>query len=152
MVSIRRTNSKDEDFVSLVAELNAFLAIMDGREHEFYNQFNQIEDIRHVVIAYVEEKPVSCGAIKAFDADSMEVKRMFTIEAYRGKGIAGRVLTELETWTQELALSKCVLETGKRLPDAIRLYTKNGYQQIPNYGQYVGMENSVCFEKLLIKK
>ncbi|WP_167604742.1 GNAT family N-acetyltransferase [Maribellus sediminis] len=152
MVSIKRTNSKDKDFVSLVAELNAFLAIMDGREHEFYNQFNQIEDIRHVVVAYVDEKPVSCGAIKAFDADSMEVKRMFTLEAYRGKGIAGRVLTELETWTQELALSKCVLETGKRLPDAIRLYTKNGYQQIPNYGQYVGMENSVCFEKLLNKK
>jgi hypothetical protein len=42
-----------------------------------------------------------------------------------------------------------VLETGKRQPDAVALYKKCGYKQIPNYGQYIGMENSVCFEKWL---
>ena len=47
----------------------------------------------------------------------------------------------------ELSCEKCILETGKRQPEAIELYKKNGYRIIPNYGQYAGIENSVCFEK-----
>ena len=74
---------------------------------------------------------------------------MFTSDSHRGKGFATQVLTELERWALELGYSKCVLETGKRLPDAVRLYEKSGYRQIPNYGQYIQMENSICFEKKL---
>jgi putative acetyltransferase len=59
------------------------------------------------------------------------------------------VLSELESWAAELGYPKCVLETGKRQPEAIALYEKQGYQRIPNYGQYIGVENSVCFEKVL---
>lgn len=44
---------------------------------------------------------------------------------------------------------KCVLETGIRQPEAIALYKRSGYVQIPNYGQYLNVENSVCFEKVL---
>jgi GNAT superfamily N-acetyltransferase len=77
----------------------------------------------------------------------MEVKRMYTIPESRNKGIATKVLNELEKWASELAYQKCILETGKRQPDAIWLYQKNGYKSIPNYGKYVEMENSVCFEK-----
>ena len=79
----------------------------------------------------------------------MEIKRMYTSPGSRGTGIATKILTELEVWATELSYERCVLETGKRQPEAIRLYTKSGYQQIPNYGQYVGIENSICFEKEL---
>jgi GNAT superfamily N-acetyltransferase len=92
---------------------------------------------------------VACGAFKTFDADSVEVKRMYTREEFRGKGIASMLLENLEIWAKEMGYSKAVLETGKRQPDAIRLYQNRGYQVIPNYGQYVGIENSVCFEKKL---
>jgi GNAT superfamily N-acetyltransferase len=77
----------------------------------------------------------------------MEVKRMFTLPECRGKGVATKVLDELEKWATELGYKKCILETGKRQPEAIALYKKNGYKRISNYGQYVAMENSVCFEK-----
>ena len=79
----------------------------------------------------------------------MEVKRMYTLPEYRGKGLAAMVLSDLEKWASELAYKRCVLETGKRQPEAIKLYEKNGYQVTPNYGQYIGIENSVCFEKPL---
>ena len=105
--------------------------------------------IKHVVVAYSDGLPVACGAIKEFDAVTMEVKRMFTDANFRGKGLATLVLTELENWALELGYTKCVLETGKRLPDAVRLYENRGYLLIPNYGQYVAMENSICFEKKL---
>ena len=149
MISTKRTNAENIDFVDLVARLDKLLAELDGREHDFYNQYNKTDTIKHVVMAYSGELPVACGAIKEFDAETMEVKRMFTSDSHRGKGIATQVLAELENWATELGYSKCILETGKRLPDAVRLYQKNGYLPIPNYGQYVAMENSICFEKKL---
>jgi putative acetyltransferase len=151
MIRIVRTNSENGDFVQLVAQLDKLLADMDGRDHDFYNQYNKIYKIKHVVVAYSDELPVACGAIKEFDIETMEVKRMFTDANFRGKGLATKVLAELENWALELDYSKCILETGKRLPDAMRLYEKSGYRLIPNYGQYIQMENSICFEKKLFK-
>ena len=55
----------------------------------------------------------------------------------------------LEKWARELSCTRCILETGKRQPEAIGLYKRNGYRLIPNYGQYAAVENSVCFEKEL---
>jgi GNAT superfamily N-acetyltransferase len=149
MVRIHRTNSENGDFIQLVVRLDKLLADMDGRDHDYYNQYNKIDKIKHVVVAYSDESPVACGAIKQFDTETMEVKRMYTADNHRGKGLATQVLTELENWALELGYSRCILETGKRLPDAVRLYENRGYQLIPNYGQYVEMENSICFEKKL---
>ncbi|MNL63513.1 putative N-acetyltransferase YsnE [compost metagenome] len=100
-------------------------------------------------MCYEDGQPIGCGAIKAFDEQAMEVKRMYVSPDGRNKGIATRVLTELETWASEMGYAKCVLETGKRQPEAIALYEKNAYRRTENYGQYVGVENSVCFEKVL---
>ena len=147
MIKIIRTNSDHPDFISLVSLLDADLAKRDGDEHSFYAQFNKIDKIKHAVVLHEDEKPVACGAIKQYAEDIMEVKRMYTLPVCRGKGIATAVLNELEKWAAELGYAKCILETGKRQPEAISLYSKNGYVLIPNYGQYAGVENSVCFEK-----
>lgn len=147
MLKLLRTNSEHPDFIFLVAQLDAFLAELDGEEHAFYNSLNKIDKIKHVIVVYEDDKPVACGAIREFSPGTMEVKRMYTIPVHRGKGIATKVLAGLERWAEELSCQKCVLETGNRQPDAIELYKKNGYKLIPNYGKYVGIENSVCFEK-----
>ena len=147
MIKITRTNSDNPDFIQLVKLLDADLARRDGSDHSFYAQFNKIDTIKHAVVAYENEIPVGCGAIKEFSPAAMEVKRMYTLPEQRGKGIATIILAELEKWAVELKYEKCVLETGKRQPEAIDLYKKNGYQIIPNYGQYAEVENSVCFEK-----
>jgi GNAT superfamily N-acetyltransferase len=149
MINLRRTDSDDPDFKALVKLLDADLAIRDGADHGFYAQFNKIDKIRHVVVCYENGLPIGCGAIKAFDGEAMEVKRMYVSPDGRNKGIATRVLAELETWAFEMGYPKCVLETGKRQPEAIALYEKNGYRRTENYGQYVGVENSVCFAKVL---
>jgi GNAT superfamily N-acetyltransferase len=149
MIRLVRTSSENRDFIQLVARLDNLLADLDGREHDFYDEFNRLDKIKHVVLAYDGDTAVSCGAIKEFDSETTEVKRMFTTESQRGRGIATQILTELENWTRELGYSKCVLETGKRLSDAVMLYKKNAYRQIPNYRQYIHVENSMCFEKIL---
>ena len=144
-----RTDPRNRDFVELVRLLDIELTERDGKDHAFYDQFNKIDNITSVVVAYDNDKPVGCGAIKEYDAVTMEVKRMYTAPGNRGKGVATLVLAELERWAAELSYHKCILETGKKQPEAIALYKKNGYAIIPNYGQYAQVDNSVCFEKVI---
>ena len=149
MIKLVRTNSENRDFIELVKFLDADLALVDGKDHAFYSQFNKIDNIRYVIVAYENEKAVGCGAIKEYEKHTMEVKRMYVSPESRKKGIASEILKELEKWAYELSSSKCILETGKRQQEAIGLYQKSGYKLIPNYGQYAEIENSLCFEKIL---
>jgi len=144
-----RTDSGNRDFQELVTYLDKDLSIRDGNDHAFYAQFNKIDMIKHVVVAYQNGFPVACGAIKEYDEDTMEVKRMYTVPESRGKGFATIIIKELENWASELNYSKCILETGIKQPEAIALYEKNQYQRIPNYGQYTEVKTSVCFQKIL---
>ena len=147
MINLVRTNSDNADFRELIHLLDADLRIRDGDEHSFYAQFNKVDKIRHVVIAYDDEKAVGCGAFKEYEAGAAEIKRMYVREDDRGKGIAGKILAELENWGKESDFTECVLETGIKQPEAIALYRKSGYEITPNYGQYAGVENSVCMKK-----
>ena len=72
---------------------------------------------------------------------------MFVKPENRGRGIAGQILKELESWAAELGFRECILETGFKQPEAIALYKRSGYEVIPNYGQYAGIENSLCMRK-----
>jgi GNAT superfamily N-acetyltransferase len=72
---------------------------------------------------------------------------MYVLPEQRGKGIAHQILNELEKWAKELGYADCILETGKKQIEAIGLYQKAGYLIIRNYGQYQGVEYSVCMQK-----
>ncbi len=148
-LTLIRTDSDHTDFRQLVALLDKDLAVRDGNDHAFYAQFNKVDAIKEVIVAYQNDISVGCGAIKPFSSTAAEVKRMFVHPDYRNKGIAAKVLHELENWATELGFDACVLETGKKQPEAIALYQKVGYHIIPNYGQYIGVENSVCMAKTL---
>ncbi|PIB35854.1 GNAT family N-acetyltransferase [Reichenbachiella sp. 5M10] len=149
MNGILRTNSQNLDFIALVTELDQYLATTDGSEHSFYSQYNQLDEIKEAVLWYEAGKVIGCGAIKPYDAQTVEVKRMYTAPECWGKGIASHLLSELEKWASELGYTRCILETGKRQPEAISLYKKCGYALISNYGQYAGVDNSLCFDKIL---
>jgi GNAT superfamily N-acetyltransferase len=149
MLTFIRTNSENPYFQKLVTKLDAELKIRDGLDHAFYSQFNKIDTINEVIVAFEDDTAVGCGAFKSYSENCAEIKRMFVEESQRGKGIAGEILDQLEQWAQELNFTCCILETGINQPEAIRLYSKKGYLIITNYGQYANVENSVCFEKVL---
>jgi len=149
MINLQRTDSKNPDFIDLVAQLDADLGNRDGDDHAFYQQFNSIDNLKYTIVLYRNEIAIGCGAIKSFNDTTMEVKRMYVPPAERGKGYATMILKALEMWASELGNTKCILETGKRQPEAIALYEKNGYRRTANYGQYQGIENSVCFQKIV---
>jgi putative acetyltransferase len=147
MINYIRTNSDNADFQQLRLNLEEELKIRDGNDHAYYAQLNEIDSIRHVIVAYENTLPVGCGAIREYYKDTVEIKRMYVLPGYRGKGIASAILKNLEQWAVELNYKKILLETGINQPEAIQLYKKNNYRRIPNYGKYQTEEYSVCFEK-----
>ena len=149
MANIIRTDSKNKNFQALVKLLDEELAIRDGDDHAFYTQFNSLENIKYVVLIYENKIPIGCGALKEFSKEAVEVKRMYVNPDNRGHNLASHIIKELEKWTFELGFQKCVLETGYNQPEAIRLYKKNNFQIIENYGPYSGVKTSICFEKIL---
>jgi putative acetyltransferase len=149
MITCIRTDATDQQFTDLVTLLDAELHVIDGNDHSFYAQYNKIDMIRHALVCFENDVPVACGAFKPFDDNTVEIKRMFVKPQMRGKGVGSMVLVELEKWAAELKFKHCILETGKRQPDAIKLYENAGYRQISNYGQYKDVDNSVCMKKAI---
>ena len=147
MIKIVKTDNTNLDFKNLVKELDAYLKVTDGDEHDFYNQFNGLEKINNVVVVYLQDQPVGCGAFREFDRISVEIKRMYVKPEQRGRGVAKQILNSLKGWAKENQFQKCILETGDRQVEAVKFYEKSGYKRTPKYGQYKQMENSICFEK-----
>lgn len=144
-----RTDSSDENFVELVKLLDGELAVYNGERNDFFAQYNAIPDLNNVIVLFLDAIAVACGAFKPYDDHTVEIKRMYVRDEYRRQGLAVEVLQELEKWAKELNYTYAVLETGSFLPGTVALYTKCGYDQIPNYGQYAGIEGSICFRKKL---
>ncbi|WP_394666804.1 GNAT family N-acetyltransferase [uncultured Chryseobacterium sp.] len=148
-MTIKRKDSSNKDFQNLVQLLDADLAIRNGEDHSFYDQFNKIDAIKNCIVIYVDEIPAACGAFKKFDEETVEIKRMYTNPDFRKKGLATTIVKELEFWAKELNYTKAVLESSLEQNEALSVYEKSGYTRIPNYGQYIGIDKSVCYEKVL---
>lgn len=144
-----RTTSHHTDFRKMVNALDEDLYRRNGDTQKLYEKYNQIDKIKHAIVIYADNKPVGCGCFKRFDDNTVEIKRMFVLPEMRGKQLAAQLLQELEKWAVEEGFSKAILETGLRQVEAIRLYTVAGYSLTENYGQYVGMEDSICYRKEL---
>ncbi len=147
MTKFIRTTSENTDFRNLINALDEDLYLRNGEAQLQYRQYNQVDLIDHVVVIYFEGKPFGCGCFKKFDDTTVEMKRMFVLAEMRGKQLAAQMLQELEKWAVEEGNTAAVLETGYRQVEAIRLYTVAGYSLMENYGQYIGMEDSICYRK-----
>ena len=146
-MQIFRTDSSNIDFQNLVKLLDADLAIRNGENHAFFDQFNKIDMIKNCIVIYIDEIPAACGAFKKFDDTTVEIKRMYTNREFRKRGLATAIVKELETWAKEMGYEKTVLESSLEQNEALSVYEKSGYHRIPNYGQYIGVDASVCYEK-----
>ncbi|HZL11372.1 MAG TPA: GNAT family N-acetyltransferase [Prolixibacteraceae bacterium] len=143
------TTSDHSDFRKMVHALDEDLYQRNGETQKQYEQYNQIDKIKHAIVIYIDNKPFGCGCFKRFDDHTIEIKRMFVLPEFRGKQLAARLLQELEIWAIEEGFTKAVLETGLRQVEAQSLYSKGGYFRTENYGQYLGMEDSICYRKAL---
>lgn len=150
-MDIKYTNGQDPDFIRLCDELDAYLNRLAGGEfnRKVYVPLNARDGIHDVYVVYNEEVPIACGGYKHHCLGTAEVKRVFVTEEYRNKGIGGQVMRLLEAKAKAKGYEKFIVETGRDMPGAVRLYQNLKYRVIPNYGPYKGLVNSICMEKEL---
>jgi len=149
MHTLKRCTGADPDFRAMVVSLDEELGARYGAQMEFFGPHNHSADVRQALVIYVDGLPVGCGCYKPFSADSVEMKRIFVLPAFRGRRLARALMAELEAWAHESGFSFAVLETGILQPEAIRLYEAAGYARIPNYAPYEDVKESVCYRKRL---
>jgi len=148
LITYKRTNSTDPDFHKLIGELDHDLTMRNGAEQGKFKEFNKVDKINWVIIAYQNSAPIGCGGFKN-TVEQAEMKRMYVKATLRGQYIGENILIELETWAKELGFTSSILETGVNQIEAKYLYKKTGYQIIPNYSPYVNFTDSICMKKLL---
>jgi GNAT superfamily N-acetyltransferase len=98
-------------------------------------------------VAFIDQKPVGCGAVRRIEPGLCEIKRMYVDPSVRGRRVGRRILDALEAHARQLGARRIVLETGPRQPEAIALYAHAGFVEIPLYGEYIGSLFSVCMAK-----
>jgi putative acetyltransferase len=92
---------------------------------------------------------VGCGALRRLGETAAEIKRMYVTPESRGTGVSTAILRALESAALDRGWTTIRLETGPAQPDAMRFYEREGYQEIPLFGAYIGSDVSVCYERVL---
>lgn len=111
------------------------------------------------LVARWSGRPVGCGALRPLRDAALarevgpavgELKRMYVAPEMRGRGIGRALLERLEAEARTLGIGRLVLETGTRQGEALSLYRRAGFAEIPAYGEYVlSPGTSVCLAKAL---
>ena len=99
------------------------------------------------LVAWWEDEPVGCGAVKRLDAGVAEIKRMYVAERARRRGIARQLLTRLEAEARTLGYERMQLETGDVQSESVALYESAGWTRIAPYSRYADDPRSICFAK-----
>ena len=143
-----RCDGANEAFIENCKLLDIDLARRVG-QREKYAKYNLLDKINEAMVVYLDGRPVGGGAIRAYEGDVVELKRMFVRDEVRGQGIGAQIVRELMDWARELGYKKMILETGVLLEEARHMYIKLGFETIAKYGPYVNMPDSVCMAKEL---
>lgn len=103
------------------------------------------------LIAWLDDQPVGCGALRRLGDDQGEIKRMYVVPRARRRGVARALLEALEAEARSLGIEALILETGERQPEAIALYRSAGFERCPCWGDYLESPLAVCFAKPLVE-
>lgn len=143
---IQQVENEDKDFILLCGKLDEYLnqAIGGESKREKYKKFNHLDTMDYVVVAYDEETPAGCGALRKYSEEEIEVKRVFVGEEYRGRHIGDMILENLVHQAKGMGFKRMLLETGEFLQASVHLYSKYGFEKVENYGAYKDMKESLC--------
>lgn len=135
------------DFRALAELLDAYYFTLVGEIQLKYAEPNRPENMNARAVVYEGDLPVACGAWKAVDHETAEIKRIYVRPECRRKGIASAVIRALEEDAAASGRRKMILETAVDTTGSHSLYLSLGYKQRDYYGSPAGAENCLCFHK-----
>ena len=151
MITVVRTELTADVSRALIGALNAELSGLypePGANHFDLDPGEVREGRGAFLVVHEDGTPVGCGALRRFDAETGELKRMYVSPSVRGTGLGRRLLAALEAEARALGVRRVVLETGVRQAAALALYRSAGFRPIPLYGEYRSSpDTSVCLAK-----
>jgi len=149
-VEIRREELSSPSAQQLILALNAELEARYPEEGANFFRLDPEEVVEGrgaFLIAYIEGRPVGCGAVRRVEPTVAEIKRMYVDPSARNRRVGRRIVDALVGEARRLGATRLLLETGPRQPEAIALYQHAGFAEIPLYGEYIGSQFSVCMAK-----
>ena len=149
---IERTSLGAPIATELIGELNANLTALDDGGSMFFSLADHDVAIGKggFFVAYLDDAPAACGAVRSLGDGRAEVKRMYTRPAFGGQGVGAAVLSHLEGCARDLGAASLVLETGPKQPEAVRLYERFGLARCDCWGEYANEPRSLCYAKPLV--
>ncbi|MCM1415744.1 MAG: GNAT family N-acetyltransferase [bacterium] len=146
-----RTDGKNKDFIENCRLLDIDLDRRVGKKikRDKYKKYNQLDEIQEAIVVYKNNKAVGGGAIRKYDEETVELKRVFVHTEYQGQGIGSKLVSLLIEWAEELGYQRMILETGELLAESCAVYRKLGFEVIPNYAPYENMSESLCMAREL---
>ncbi|MGZ4594873.1 MAG: GNAT family N-acetyltransferase, partial [Actinomycetes bacterium] len=133
---------------SLIAEVQQeYVARYGGPDETVIDPAEFAPPYGAFLVATVDGDAVGCAGLRRHGDDVVEIKRMFVRVAHRRRGHARTLLHALEERARHHGYRRVVLETGAAQPEAIALYTAEGYQPIAGFGHYKDEPLSRSFGK-----
>ena len=144
-----RTDGKNKDFIENCRLLDMDLDMRVGKKikRDKYTKYNQLDEIHEAIVVYEGNQAIGGGAIRKYNDENVELKRVFIHPEYQGMGIGTKLVSTLIEWAIEIGYKRMILETGELLAESCAVYRKLGFEVIPNYGPYVNMPESLCMAK-----
>jgi GNAT superfamily N-acetyltransferase len=148
VIKIAAESFESPDASELMAELSREMIARYGGDLE-PGQKPSADDVEVFVVAREDGVALGCGALRSLGEPVVEIKRMYVRPEARGRGLGGAILDELEREAVQRGFRVVRLETGPLQPEAIHLYARAGYREIPCFGAYAAGVASKCFERRL---
>lgn len=141
------SNEKDVRFLKLVEELDYGYYKRIGEELKKYEKYNEFKNPHTVILLLDNTKAVACASYRVFDEESVEFKRVYVKKEYRKKGIAYKLIKELEKDVINRNFKYSYIVTGKNNYAAIKLYEKLNYFETDKFGQFKNDNTVICMKK-----
>jgi GNAT superfamily N-acetyltransferase len=99
------------------------------------------------LVGILDGEPVATGGWRWIEDGIAEIKRMYVVDSARRRGLARRILAELESSAGNAGAKRMVLNTGHQQPEAIALYESSGYSPSDGFGHYACTPGAVFYGK-----
>lgn len=133
-----------QEVASLFSEYTDMLVAGDAAFQEYLDIQNFNEEIKHLeakyglpygrlYLAYCDGQPAGCIGLRKIDDQNCEMKRLYVRPAFRGRQIGNCLVRQIIADAKEIGYAHMLLDTLPFLQNAIRMYERYGFYEIPSY-------------------
>lgn len=140
IVSLKRA---DNDAINLFSLHDDYMIDFLGEDGWCYTRYNENENLENIWIIYSDSFPIGCIAYRQKDDSVGEVKRLYILSEYRGKGISKELLKTVECYAKEQGCTTLFLDTRITLEPAVSIYRSFGFNIVFQQGLYIQMEKKI---------